>query len=226
MKLRLVTSNLWEGKAKPEALARLIEAERPDVLALQELQPHQAEVVSELLPHGLLEPETGYDGMGIAVRAPARVERLPLRERDGRIARLDPEHWPGLDRPLEILNVHIHAPHSTWPWHSVARRRAQLRGVLRHLETSPDATRIVCGDFNATPAWPVYRRLAARLEDLAALHARRAGRRPLRTWGPWSGSPRLLRIDHVLGRGVEPLEIRVVPVEGTDHSAVVAVVEV
>jgi endonuclease/exonuclease/phosphatase (EEP) superfamily protein YafD len=221
VKLRIMTANLWNGAAEPNALADLLETLRPDVLATQELSHAQAEAISTVLPHGVLEPRDDNHGMGIALSRAARIRRIRLPGRDARAARLCPEDWAGLASPLEVVNVHIWAPHVPPFWRAMAHRRGQLRGLTRHLAEAPHGPRLVCGDFNATPAWPLYRRLAGHLEDLALAHARRVGRAPTRTWGPWSGAPRLLRIDHAFARGIAPLDMQVVPLPGSDHSALV-----
>ena len=77
------------------------------------------------------------------------------------------------------------------------------------------------GDFNATPNWPLYRRLATRIADAAGLDADRRGVRPSRTWGPFPAGPRLFRIDHAFVRRTEVEGFRVVRIPGSDHSAVV-----
>jgi len=59
------------------------------------------------------------------------------------------------------------------------------------------------------------------LTDAAVTVARRRGERPKATWGPWSGSPRLLRIDHAMVGGVTVEGFRVVDIPGSDHDAVV-----
>jgi endonuclease/exonuclease/phosphatase (EEP) superfamily protein YafD len=64
--------------------------------------------------------------------------------------------------------------------------------------------------------------LRAGFDDAVGGASRRIGRRPGRTWGPWSGSMRLLRIDHVLVQGLVATETRVLPLRGSDHSALVA----
>lgn len=186
------------------------------MVAVQELGPKLAEVLGALLPHGKLEPTPEGLGLGIALRRPAEVERLPLPVRDARVARLETEAWPELDARIEILNVHIAAPH-TRVWH---RRGAQVAGLEAYLARVP-GPRALVGDLNATPLWPVYRRLAARLDDAARRVAVRDGRAPHPTWGPTPGAPRLLRIDHVLVDALEVHDLRVVPLPGSDHSAVV-----
>ncbi len=219
--IRLLTANLLHGRAHPAAFARLLEERAVDVVALQELDPDQAAAVAEVLPFGKLEPSAvDFNGMGIALRRPAEVNRLPLPVRAARVAALSPGEWPELREPLEILNVHIQAPHSGWPWATLALRRRQVEGVTSYLSATPSGHRVVMGDFNSTPLWPAYRRLRRFAEDVVASHGARTGTRPRRTWGPWPGAPRLLRIDHVLAVGPRVLHAETVEIEGSDHHGV------
>ena len=217
--LRLITVNLRHGRADPAAFAELVTRERPAVVAVQELGPRLADTLGGLLPHGKLEPTPDGMGMGVALRRPAAVERLALPHRDALVARLEPEEWPELSGRVEILNVHISAPHTRVP-RSWQDRRGQVAGLETYLAGVP-GPRALVGDLNATPAWPAYRRLAALLDDAAALVAAREGRAPARTWGPGPGTPRLLRIDHVLVDALAVHALRVLPLPGSDHSAVV-----
>lgn len=216
--VRLLSANVWNGRADPQALAALLRERDVDVAALQELGPEQAEAVADVLPHGVLEPARNHRGMGIAARRPVGHDRLPLPCRDARIGRLDPADWPGLARPLEIIATHIMGIH-VWPqWEALPMRRGQLHGLLRYLDEAPEGARILVGDFNAMPGWPVHRRLAKRLPDVAVRVARREGRRPARTWGPSARWPRLLRIDHALAEGVHVESFEVIPIPDGDHS--------
>jgi endonuclease/exonuclease/phosphatase family metal-dependent hydrolase len=232
-RVRVLTANLWNGGADPEGFAELVRSLEADVVCVQELSPEQAEALSRALPHGRLEPARNHDGQGIALRRPATLRRLALPQRDAHVAQLDPTHWPGLAAPLEVVAVHIMGPHvpplaRSWPV-----RRGQFRGLLRYLDEAPPLPRALVGDLNATPLWPLYRhlnatplwplyrRLARRLQDAPHQVARRRGARPSRTWGPWPGAPRLLRIDHALVSRVAVEEALVVAVPGGDHSALV-----
>jgi endonuclease/exonuclease/phosphatase (EEP) superfamily protein YafD len=221
VKLRVMTANLWWRKADPAALARCLEAVEPDVLAVQELGHEQAEAIASVLPHGRLEPRLDYEGMGIALRRPTEVNPLSLERRNGWLARLAPELWPGLDREVEVVNVHVLAPHAFPFWRTLQTRRDQVRGLARWLDENPHAARVVCGDLNATPAWPAYRRIAERLTDVVHHHAAGSGARAPRTWGPWHGAPRMLRIDHVFASGGQVLDVRHLPIVGSDHTALV-----
>ncbi len=218
---RIVSANLWNGAADPAAFADLVARLQPDAVATQEMTPEQADALARVLPHGRLDPARDYSGMGIALREPARVRRLGLPCRDAHVAEVRWESPSGARIDLEILNVHVQAPHSPPSWGALRRRRGQLHGLVRHLEASPQRRRALVGDLNATPLWPLYRRLLARLNDAAVAAARRHGRAVQRTWGPWPGAPRLLRIDHALVHGVAVEDFQVLPIAGGDHSAIV-----
>jgi endonuclease/exonuclease/phosphatase family metal-dependent hydrolase len=210
------------GRADPEAFADLVRHSGADVAVVQELSPEQACALGSVFRHGRLEPARDFTGMGIAVRYPAEFDRVPLAFRDARIARLESAHWPALTGAFEIVNVHIASP--AWSPRALTRfriRRAQSRGLIEYLDGTPGRSRAVVGDFNATPAWPLYRMVAGRLEDLALTHARSRDAKPARTWARWVGGPPLLRIDHCFGSGVRVDDFQVVEIRGSDHSGLV-----
>lgn len=216
--LRILSANLANDRADAGAFAALVAAIAPDAVAVQELGPDQAEALARVMPFGALAPARDHHGMGIALRAPGAVRRLALPYRGAWVTEVQTSG--GLEA-VEVVNVHIAAPHVRPIRHRFRDRRGQVRQLLAYFEATPRARRVVLGDFNATPLWPTYRRLRARFDDAAWEAARRTGRRPQRTWGPWPGAPRLLRIDHVLVQGLRPATVRVLPLPGSDHSAIV-----
>ncbi|MDX2171196.1 MAG: endonuclease/exonuclease/phosphatase family protein [Deltaproteobacteria bacterium] len=220
-RLRILSANLWNDRADADGVAALVERLAVDIAALQELGPRQAAALGRVMPHGVLEPGQDYEGMGIAARVPLAVSRLPLPCRDARICQLELAATDGTPHRIELINLHIRAPHSPPGWSSLQHRRGQWRGLQRHLVAAPQRPRLLVGDFNATPLWPFYRRVTAHLHDAARIVAARHGRRPRRTWGPGPGTPRLLRIDHAFVHRVAVLDFQVVDVPGGDHSAVV-----
>ncbi len=225
--MRILSANLFYGRAEPQALVDLVERCDADVVACQEMWSAQAEALARVRPHGLLAPvDHDFRGMGIALRRPASMGRLPLHYRDARVALLDPADWPELSEPLEVLNVHVSSPTHPPVWTQPWRRRKQLEGLLLYLDGAPWRSRVWVGDFNSTPGWPVYHALRARLSDLAVEHARARGGRAQATWGLWPGSPRLLRLDHGFGEGVGVRSIEVQSLAGSDHSALLVDVEV
>jgi endonuclease/exonuclease/phosphatase family metal-dependent hydrolase len=220
-RIRILSGNLLNGGADPDALCDLTRSLNVDVAAFQELAPEQAEAISDVLPFGALYPARDHHGMGIALRWPASQDRVRLPLRDALVARLCPDTWSGLSQPLDVVNVHVTAPQVWPPWRTWSQRRGQLRGLLEHLDAQTEQRIALIGDFNATPRWPFYRGLASRVLDAALLDAQRRGTRPSRTWGPWPSGPRLFRIDHAFVRQSEVEALRVVRIPGTDHSAVV-----
>lgn len=222
--LRILTLNCWNGRAHSDAIARFLVERSVDVACLQELTPAQAGAVHEVLPFGKLEPGIDHCGMGIAARFSAEVQHLPLPQRDAQVTNLDPAAWPQLPASLQVVNLHIRAPH-TRPWRSLPVRRAQVADLCGWLDRHRTPHRVLVGDLNATPLWPAYRALTRALDDGAARLARETGRRPQRTWGPLATWPRLLRIDHVLTDGVRLSACEVTGDFASDHAGVLADLE-
>ena len=250
-KLRVLSANLWNGRADAKAFADLVCALDADVVAVQECAEEQAEALSEVMPNGLVHPSNDSIGMGLLLKHPCEVSMLELRYRGAPRVTLAPDNWPGLSRPTEIINVHFVAPHVLRPVMGLLARAAQMRDFRRHLDINEDIDedigtpngtpvgtpetdgqrgpgaanirqRIVVGDFNATPLWPLYWRMSSQFTDAAIAVARKSGCRAQRTWGPWSGAPMLLRIDHgFVTKGMRVDEFQAVPVRGSDHSAIV-----
>lgn len=217
--LRVVTANLGGPRTGGEALASLLEDIRPDVVAAQELTGETARVLAAHLPFGRHEPLPEGKGLGLALRHAAPLEEIPLPYRSALSARL--EGWPGLPEAVEVVAVHLLGPHAWPPWRTWVARPGQAAALARHLQESRGPLALM-GDLNATPAWPAYRRLTRRLTDEAARLAVERGDRPAPTWAPRYGWPRLLRIDHLLVRGLEATRVEVVPVARSDHDALVA----
>ena len=141
--------------------------------------------------------------------------------RDAHRVVMDPKDWPGLATPLDFVNVHLQAPHSLRPFPSVLVRHRQVKALEEFFDAYPSDTRLVVGDFNSTPIWPAYRRLAKRFSDGAVVCALRQNSRPQPTWGPTSESARVLRIDHAMSHGLGIERFQVVDIPGSDHSGLI-----
>jgi endonuclease/exonuclease/phosphatase (EEP) superfamily protein YafD len=213
--VRVLSINLLVDRADPDDLHRVIVDADPDVVCAQELGPSTAAVIADLLPHGHLEPKDDLFGLGIAARHPVSIERLVMERRSGWVARLEPEGWPKLAKPLDVFDVHLSNPIDR-PWRGTraARRRqvAQIAGAVR----DRDAASVVTGDMNATPAWHEYRLLT----ELGVDAPRSTGSQK-RTWSQFLMGPRLLRIDHAFVAGAQPVGTSTARVRGTDHSALI-----
>ncbi len=212
---RLLSCNLYLGRADGAALERLVRERGIDLVCAQELSAALAARLGRWLGHGDLQPDNGMRGNGIAARYPVTTRRIAMPQRSACVARLEPGDWPGLAAPLEIVNLHLAAPHF-WPWFPRRLRRAAQVAALLDDRTGADALpHALVGDFNATPAWPAYRRMAAGYEDAARVVNGRAGP----TWPslPRLGVAGLFRIDHCLVRGLRVESFETVTLHGSDH---------
>lgn len=210
--MRLTTVNLWSGRADPPALARFLDSVQPDVVAAQEVGTDVVDVLSGSHPHGVVEGRDDVMGRALVATTPIEVHDLPMPARSGLRTTVD---------GVRVIAVHLANPVDGLA--SVGVRRRQVDAVLG--EARGEHRVVVVGDMNATPIWPAYRRLRRELADGVADWAAATGRRPSRTWSKVPYGPALLRIDHVLTRGMVVTDCRVDRVEGSDHFAVTVDVE-
>jgi endonuclease/exonuclease/phosphatase family metal-dependent hydrolase len=217
----MTTNLLYKNGATAEALTEILDAVKPDILAVQELTPEVAPAITQRFEHHHVLPRTEGPGLGIAADRPVAFEEVAMPYRSGVLAMTQPDHWPEFGGPVEILNAHLGNPIERWPWQMVGIRREQIATIERS-GSGAGARRILCGDLNATPLWPAYRRLRRTYRDGVREAKQRLGSRPRRTWAPVPGAPRLLRIDHVLVVGLDVAAAELVRVEGSDHLGVVA----
>ena len=211
MPLRILTQNLYNGRADPRSLDDALRVHAPDVVAVQELSIGGAKVLNDWGTTVLLDPRDDTTGMGIAVRGPASLDRLEFPHRNPVRAVLSSSDW-GLDADLEIVNAHLVNPIAR-PLALSRRLRQQETTALERILVDEAPSRVLVGDLNSSPLWPLYRRLRSTATDgaLAAGTARR-------TWAPWPWAPRLLRIDHVFTQRVRVLRTSVIRIAGADHS--------
>lgn len=221
MPLRILTQNLYNGRAAPEALAAVLQEYQPDIVAVQELSANAARVLESWGHHGLLDPRDDTTGMGLVLRGSAELSRPEFPVRRPIVARLRGAEWDlGFD--VQVVNAHVMNP-IVRPLSTTRQLRARELAGLRDMllaETPMDAC-VVVGDLNSSPAWPLYRQL----RRIASDAAQQAGTAK-RTWGPWPWSPRMLRIDHAFLRGpIRGAQTQVVRIPGADHSGLLVDIE-
>lgn len=212
-RLRILSVNLFNGRACPASLRDVLDRTRPDVVAAQELAPNTARVLAERYRFGEIDARRDYRGRALVASVPLEVVELPLPYRSGLRARLDLD---GGD--VSVASVHLANP--VLPRLRLRERRAQVRALSDELAGA--GALVLVGDLNSTPIWPAYRRLTSQLADGVASWARATGRRAPPTWGFRPSGTARLRIDHVLVRGIEVVDVAVHRVVGTDHRALVA----
>jgi len=223
--IKVLSCNLFSGRADPEALGALIDEHSVDIVCAQELSPAHARALAKRLPYGDLDHNQIIKGNGIACRRPVASRRIRLPKRDAWEVTLTPEHWAPLPITVQILNVHISAPH-LWPYfpHPV-RRAEQLRLLLQDRAQYTHTPHAIFGDFNASPAWPVYRRMRARYADAISLTASNGV--ATATWPhiPLLGINGWWRIDHCFLWKLGALSVQRLAIAGSDHFALLAELE-
>ncbi|MBG0825559.1 endonuclease/exonuclease/phosphatase family protein [Planomonospora sp. ID91781] len=214
--LRVLTANLLFGGADASAVVDLVRRLRPDVLSTQELTPEMVERldaagIAELLPHRVLQADSGATGSGL-------YSRHPLTPRAG-LFRVIGHNMPAAvvtppgAAPVEIVDVHTYAPIGELVdgWES---------GIEALPPPSPGTLRILAGDFNASLDHAVMRGLLDRGYVDAA---DQVGQGLVATWPSGRRIPPIITIDHVLvDRRVLVNEVGVHTLPGTDHRAVFA----
>lgn len=216
-RIRLMTANVLEDESDTEQLGALIDRVNPDLVFLQEMTEGPSKLLEERFEHHFLYPSEEYEGRGVASKLPAECGSVEIPWRPGTYARLE------LDgRTLVAGGFHMSNPIQFPWWRSFRERRDQLEALMAWADQVEADHLLLAGDFNSSPSWPLYRQLIERWDDLVA----DASEDPERTWSWRPGWPRLLRIDHVFGRGVRPIGATVEPVFGSDHQAVIVDLEV
>jgi len=216
--LRVLTVNLYVGRADAEVIVARVREAGVDVLFLQELTA-DAETrlkqagLENLMPHAQLELRGGSRGSGI-------YSRFPLNEGPPVASVRAAQPTALLELPggeaLELVCVHPSAP-------GLARQgAARWRGDLAVLPPPGELPRVIAGDFNATLDHAAFRDVL-HLGYVDA--ARQAGIALTPTWGlPGKGA--VITIDHVLvDRSCAVLACSVHVVPGSDHRAVYAEIQ-
>ncbi|MFY9888096.1 MAG: endonuclease/exonuclease/phosphatase family protein [Streptosporangiaceae bacterium] len=221
VELRFLTLNAFVGRASPAAVVSRLRELAPDIFAVQELTPElaaglAAEGLTELLPFSCLDPRRGSAGIGLWSRWPlAQIPVVPERQGAELRAKLD-AGWP-----VTITAVHLAAPMG-------GRQPAWQRDMDRLLRelTEVEGQHLVAGDFNASRDHSAFRRLlAARFADSADAAEHRPW--PGFTWPANRRYPPVMRLDHILVSqpGAVVREARTAGIAGSDHRALLAVIE-
>lgn len=151
-----------DGRLNLERIARVIEAENPDVVALQEVDVRRRRTRLQDQAHELAQ-RLGYHGAFVAAQTlrngqgeygNALISRFPLRD-CRRVALPRPLRLPAETRCLMQCTVDWpEGPVQVWNTHLglfSSERRSQIKHLLGCLEEVADQPMVLCGDFNARP---------------------------------------------------------------------------
>jgi endonuclease/exonuclease/phosphatase family metal-dependent hydrolase len=207
---RVMTYNIhgcsgMDGRISPRRIARIIEAEMPDIVALQEVdlgrRRSRAEDQSALIARvtgmnhefcpTLTVDEEHY---GHALFSPWPMEvvkrgRLPVAP-GRRVSEPRAALWVRVNvagRAVNVVTTHLGLG-----WNEGLEQVRALLGPDWLGGIPPDEPALLCGDMNLSPSRAAYRLLAARMRD-----AQRAlrGHKPLSTF---SSLRPFMRIDHIM----------------------------
>jgi endonuclease/exonuclease/phosphatase family metal-dependent hydrolase len=212
--LRVLTVNLFCGRADAEAVVDLVRETSADVLFLQELTDDAVTRLKkaglcDLLPQEITELRGGPRGSGIYSRFPlsAGVPLAPVYAAQPTAVLELPS-----GEAVELVCVHPHPPKPP-----SSRGVARWRRELAVLPPPGELPRVLAGDFNATVDHARFREVLRLGYADAALQV---GNGLIPTWGPAGRLP-LLTLDHVLAdRRCAVLASSVHAVPGSDHRAV------
>ena len=214
---RVLSFNVYEGRANTKALADLIRTEQPDVVALPEAGQHFADKLGPLIePMGYRlrssvdEDEDDVNGVTAAVAA--RLGDVSFKVGHNTSTFPDVQITGGTLGALKVVAFHSVAP--------VPGAVPEWRDDMSLLPTwcAAPTPAIVAGDFNATLDHSMLRAGMAGCGDAAA--QRGDGLAP--TWGPTQRT-RVIgpQIDHVLANhGIVAESFRVVDLPRSDHHAI------
>jgi len=175
--IQVMTFNILGCNQHCDAIVQLVEAERPDIIGMQELNTSSARVLSQRLaaqlPHQALPQTTGVEGIGLFSRFPLReVEAVALPPLNLAIrATVDLAA-----QPVTVLVVHLtpnllfHTPLDRWPAYAqanYAQRKSEIVRLSAIVQAEQHPVLVLC-DCNLSDTSEAYRGLRAFLQDTFA----------------------------------------------------------
>jgi endonuclease/exonuclease/phosphatase (EEP) superfamily protein YafD len=214
--LSVLLFNVYDGRADPGALAKVIRDRRPDLVALPEAgQGFRARLDHALVGNGYRSWTSGTQGepdiQGVTVLVSPSVRAANVER--GTLSLFPYLTLSGGDLGrLQFVAFHTVAPVPD----TIDRWRRDL-GLLRRWCLSGDA--IVAGDLNATYDNSVFRDNVIGCSDAADQRGQGLVGTWPSTWPRWLAVP----IDHVLAtEGIDAGNVEVLDIPGSDHRAVFA----
>lgn len=224
VRLSVLSLNARGGGADAQAVKAAVRAHGVDVLAIQELTPDlvgrlDRTGLGSLLPHRQADPRSGSAGTGVWTRWPL-IALPPIQGLRAATPRVRIEPVPGSQ--VTVTAVHPKAPMNG----QEGRWQAEL-ALIRSELAAVGGAQIVAGDFNASRDHRPFRDLlASGFVDCADVARSRPW--PGHTWPVRRTIPPIMRLDHILvsrDRAAGVREARIVRIPGTDHRAVLAVID-
>lgn len=213
--LRLLHANVLWGNEDYAALAAVVEAERPDVLVLQEYTEAWHEylrALPEQYPYSKAAPRPGGTGMALFSRHPLEAAEVLSLNASSHLAILARVNVEGT--PLTILALHPPTPMLPAKFASRNEQFARAAPIMREAR----GAKLIIGDLNTTMWSPYFNDLVRE----SGLSDARQGFGISPSWPVPLPTPLQIPIDHCLvGGGVAVREVRTGGRTGSDHRPLV-----
>ncbi|WP_236034536.1 MULTISPECIES: endonuclease/exonuclease/phosphatase family protein [Bifidobacterium] len=217
---RVMTFNVYKGRADAEAVVETVRDQRVEVLALQETTDGFVEAlrkagIEDYLPYSQISSSDGVYGNGLWSAAPLEDPSDDDVDSSASFMPGGTVEFAGSKR-IRFVSVHTTAPVPGY-W----RQWKRSLDELAMMRSNTDDTFVFMGDFNATTDHAPFRGfLGERFRDAAMM----SGHGFTFTWPADRGLlPRFAGIDHVVvDRGVAAGRMQVVRIAGSDHAALLA----
>lgn len=178
--LKLMTYNIFFKNSAPSSIVYLIEQEKPDIIALQELTPNLQQKLNQRLqqqyPYQAVIPLIGTHGLGIYAKYPL-VDVQQIDNKVGRpIAQIATVQLPNA-RSLKICNMHLASPavavenpNKFWTYHyqNYQMRQRQYQKIASQVLTNIDeeeSITVLLGDFNTMRCEPLFNNIRKEWQD-------------------------------------------------------------
>ncbi|MFC5221907.1 endonuclease/exonuclease/phosphatase family protein [Bifidobacterium leontopitheci] len=222
---RVMTFNVYKGRADAQRIVEVVRDQKVEVLALQEttnafIKRLEDAGIHRYLPYSQVSSSDGVSGNGIWS---ATKLSDPVDDEVNSSASFMPAGtvtFGGGEARLRFVSVHTTAPVPGY-W---SRWRLTLDELAR-MRSRTGSRYVFMGDFNATTDHTPFRDfLGERFTDAA----RQSGHGFTFTWPTDKPPlPRFAGIDHVvLDQGIVAGQMQVVPIDGSDHAALLATIVV
>ena len=213
--MRILFANVQKGNDNYQAFREQVDAEKPDIIGLAEVDGEWVEALAELpgrYSYRVLYPRADAHGFALFSRWPVSVRGTPFHE--------DARH-PGvvvvdLDLPQARTTLYLAHPNSPVTPADARVRNGQLRTISDMIRADPNPHQILIGDLNTTPWSPRYKLL----EREAALRNAAIGRGYVPTWPAWAPGSSLTKIpidQCLLSEGLAAERLRAGGRIGSDH---------
>ncbi|WEV46355.1 endonuclease/exonuclease/phosphatase family protein [Bifidobacterium sp. ESL0690] len=222
---RVMTANVYKGRASAKAVVEAVRDQRVEVLALQEttkpfVRALKAEGIDDYLPYSQISSSDGKYGNALfsatALDSPADddVDSSASFMPGGTVSFGDGK------TPIRFVSVHTTSPKPGY-WDDWRTSLDEVAAMRSH----KNDRYVLMGDFNATTDHTPFRNiLGSRFHDAA----QSSDNGFVFTWpANKPGVPKFAGIDHiVLDQGITAGQVSTLPIPGSDHAALLATIAV